>query len=96
MKILTFKRLFLLSAIGGVAYVHKQRGGDWTFDSLKGTLRHLAITLGDKLSALDQGRGSLDRSSLASNRNNIGRGSSPTEAARPGAPYGKPGDTSRH
>ena len=41
MRILTFKRLVGLTAIGGFAYVHKQRGGDWTFDSLGDTARYL-------------------------------------------------------
>ncbi|HEY0194259.1 MAG TPA: hypothetical protein VGC42_24255 [Kofleriaceae bacterium] len=41
MRILTFKRLAGLAAIGGFAYVHKQRGGDWTFDSISDTARYL-------------------------------------------------------
>lgn len=41
MRILTFKRLVGLAAIGGVAYVHQQRGGEWTLDSVGGTLKYL-------------------------------------------------------
>jgi len=49
MKILTFKRLIGLSAIGGAAYVHKQRGGDWSLASMKDTLRHLLASAAHKL-----------------------------------------------
>jgi hypothetical protein len=41
MKILTFKRFIGLTAIGAVAYIHKQRGGVWTVASIKDTLQHL-------------------------------------------------------
>lgn len=41
MRILTFKRLAGMAALGGFAYVHKQRGGDWTFDSIGDTARYL-------------------------------------------------------
>lgn len=41
MKILTFRRLAGLAAIGGVAYIHKQRGGEWTVASVTDTLRQL-------------------------------------------------------
>jgi hypothetical protein len=41
MRILTFKRLVGLAAIGGVAYVHQQRGGQWTTDSVGDTLKYL-------------------------------------------------------
>jgi hypothetical protein len=41
MKILTFRRLIGLAAIGGFAYAHRQRGGDWTMASIKDTARHL-------------------------------------------------------
>jgi hypothetical protein len=51
MKILTFKRMIGLAAIGGVVYVHKQRGGTWTAESMKDTLRHLLSTAADKLGA---------------------------------------------
>ena len=38
MKIRT---LLGLAAIGGVAYAHNKRGGEWTLDGIKGTLREL-------------------------------------------------------
>jgi hypothetical protein len=60
MKILTFKRLIVLTTIGGVAYVHKQRGGDWTLASIKDTLRHLLSSAADKLGK-DAARDTLDR-----------------------------------
>jgi hypothetical protein len=41
MKILTFRRLVGIAAIGGFAYVHKQRGGEWTLESVMDTARHL-------------------------------------------------------
>jgi hypothetical protein len=41
MKILTFRRFIGLAALGGFAYVHRQRGGEWTMASIKDTLRHL-------------------------------------------------------
>lgn len=34
-----------LAAVGGLAYYHKQRGGEWTMDSFKDTGRHLWKTL---------------------------------------------------
>jgi hypothetical protein len=49
MKILTFTRLVGLAAVGGAAYVHKQRGGDWTLASIKDTLHHLLATGASKL-----------------------------------------------
>ena len=49
MRILTFKRLIGLSAIGGAVYVHKQRGGDWSLASMKDTLRHLLASAAHKL-----------------------------------------------
>lgn len=51
MKVLTFKRLIGLAAIGGVAYVHRQRGGQWTVASITDTLKHLWSSAIDKLSA---------------------------------------------
>jgi hypothetical protein len=41
MKILSFRRLVGLAALGGFAYIHKQRNGEWTMASMKDTLRHI-------------------------------------------------------
>ena len=38
MKIRT---LLGLAAVGGVAYAHQRRGGEWTIDGIKDTLRSL-------------------------------------------------------
>jgi len=67
MKILTFKRMIGLAAIGGAVYVHKQRGGTWTAESMKDTLRHLLSTAADKLGAASNGtQRSADRMASAS------------------------------
>ena len=34
-----------LAAVGGLAYYHRQRGGEWTLDSFKDTGRHLLKSL---------------------------------------------------
>jgi hypothetical protein len=52
MKILTFKRLIGLTVIGGVAYIHKQRGGEWTLSSIKDTIKHLWSSAASKLGPL--------------------------------------------
>lgn len=46
MKIRT---LLGLAAIGGVAYAHNRRGGEWTLDGIKGTLRDLFAGAQDKV-----------------------------------------------
>lgn len=46
MKIRT---LLGLAAIGGVAYAHNKRGGEWTLDGVKETLRQLFTGVQDKL-----------------------------------------------
>lgn len=62
MKILTFKRLVGLAAIGGVAYVHQQRGGEWTLDSVGGTLKYLWKMAVTKLEPVQREvRDTLDR-----------------------------------
>ena len=62
MKILTFKRLIGLAAIGGVAYVHKQRGGEWTVAGITETLRYLwSSAIGKPGPAMDPARETLDR-----------------------------------
>lgn len=54
MRILTFKRLIGLAAVGGVAYVHKQRGGTWTMDSVQDTLRYLLSQAADKIGQMKE------------------------------------------
>ena len=62
MKIRTFIRLLGLGAIGGVAYVHTQRRGEWTVTSLKDTLRYLQRSLGTMFSGEgEKGRDTLER-----------------------------------
>ena len=67
MKILTFKRLVGLAAIGGVAYVHQQRGGQWTLDSIGDTLKYLWKMAMTKLEPVQREmremRDTLDRAS---------------------------------
>jgi len=67
MKVLTLKRVLGVAAIGGLAYAHKQRGGEWTLDSVKDTLRHLWTTANDKLAPMKaELRDTLDRAARAS------------------------------
>ena len=67
MRILTFTRLIGLAAIGGAVYVHKQRGGTWTKESVQDTVRHLLATAADKLGGTHlETRGSSDRGSNVS------------------------------
>jgi len=54
MKILTFKRLVGLAAIGGIAYIHRQRGGAWTVASITDTLRQLWSAAARKLAPIHQ------------------------------------------
>jgi hypothetical protein len=62
MKILTFKRLIGIGVIGGVAYVHKQRGGEWTLASLGDTLKYLWSSARKKLEPMKREmRDTLDR-----------------------------------
>jgi hypothetical protein len=61
MKIRTFIRLLGLGAIGGVAYVHTQRRGEWTVASLKDTLRHLQQSMSTMLSGQGEKRDTLER-----------------------------------
>jgi hypothetical protein len=60
MKIRTFIRLLGLGAIGGVAYVHTQRRGEWTVASVKDTLRYLQRSMG----AMFSGQGEKGRDTL--------------------------------
>lgn len=52
MKLLSFNRLVGLAVIGGVAYVHKQRGGEWTVASVTDTLKDLWSSALGKLEAV--------------------------------------------
>jgi hypothetical protein len=62
MKIRTFLRLLGLGAIGGVAYVHTQRRGEWTVASIKDTLRHIQRSMDAMFSGEGpRGRDSLER-----------------------------------
>jgi hypothetical protein len=62
MKIRTFIRLMGIATIGGVAYVHTQRRGEWTVASLKDTLNYLKRCMGTMLSGHgESGRDSLER-----------------------------------
>lgn len=94
MRILTFKRMIGLAAIGGAVYVHKQRGGTWTVDSMKDTLRHLLSMAADKLGAVStEAKRTADRISHASpGRNRI----SDEPKARYGEIPKRSDDTSRH
>ena len=65
MKILTFKRLIGLTVIGGVAYVHKQRGGEWTVAGIKDTLRYLWSSARETMTPVkDAARGTRDRAPI--------------------------------
>lgn len=46
MKIRT---LLGLAAVGGVAYAHQRRGGEWTLDGIKDTVRSLFSGAQDKV-----------------------------------------------
>jgi hypothetical protein len=62
MKIRTFIRLMGLATIGGVAYVHTQRRGEWTVASVKDTLTYLKSCMSKMLSGHGEtGRDSLER-----------------------------------
>lgn len=63
MKILTFRRFIGLAAIGGFAYAHRQRGGDWTMASMGDTLRHLWSSASSKANQIrDTTRDAMPRS----------------------------------
>lgn len=96
MKILTLRRLFWLSAIGGFAYVHKQRGGQWTMNSISDTFRHLWSSVTSKAAMSgSSAREPLQRmpGSGAAMDNGLSNESSPKSYGR----YGKrDDDTGRH
>ncbi len=60
------KRMIGLAAIGGLLYAHKKRGGEWTLDSFKSTLRELWDSASRKASQLrDEARDTLEQSNLS-------------------------------
>ena len=62
MKIRTFLRLLGIGAIGGVAYVHTQRRGEWTIASVQDTLRYVQRSINALLSGqADMGRDTIER-----------------------------------
>lgn len=78
MKIRTFIRLMGLTAIGGVAYVHTQRRGEWTVASVKDTLSYLKRSMSSMLAGQsDTARDSLERA--ASVTETASRGSLPND-----------------
>jgi hypothetical protein len=95
MKILTFRRLVGLAAIGGFAYAHKQRGGEWTFESMMDTARHLwSRAMAGSREVKDSLRDSAQRSVGAT-----GRSGMPDEvsSSRPYSSYSvRDDDTNRH
>jgi hypothetical protein len=61
MKIRT---LLGLAAIGGVAYAHNKRGGEWTLDGIKGTVRDLFAGVQDKVRGFaDETKNSIEDTS---------------------------------
>jgi hypothetical protein len=74
MQILTFKRLIGLAAIGGVAYAHKQRGGELTLTSLGDTLKHLWSSASRTLEPVKREmRDTLDRATSMADTGGRGR-----------------------
>ena len=96
MKILTFKRVIALTAIGGVAYVHKQRGGDWTLASITDTLRYLWSSAGRKLAPVkDAARDTLERAASVT-EHAVRSGLSDDRTARPHGEYSGRKEDERH
>jgi hypothetical protein len=93
MKILTFKRVIALTAIGGVAYVHKQRGGDWTLASITDTLRHLWSSAGRKLAPV---KGDTLERAASVTEHAVHSGLSDDRTARPHGEYSGRKDDGRH
>src|SRR5262249_10092262 len=61
MKIRTLIRLTGMAAIGGVAYVHQQRGAPWTIAGIKDTLRYLQRSFANMLAPPSASRDTLER-----------------------------------
>ena len=60
-------KLIGLAAIGGLLYAHKRRGGEWTLDSFKTTLRELWSSATRKASQIrDEAREKLEQSQAGS------------------------------
>ena len=78
MKIRTFIRLMGIGAIGGVAYVHTQRRGEWTVASIKDTLNYLKRSMGTMFAGRsDMARDTLERAADVSQT--ASRGSLPND-----------------
>lgn len=95
MKILTFKRLIGLTAIGGLAYIHKQRGGEWTVASITGTLRDLWSSAVSKL-GLTRDKQEERRRSRSRAANLTEAGARETSSADQGSDRGQRKDTPGH
>ena len=66
MKIRT---LLGLAAIGGVAYAHNKRGGEWTLDGIKETLRQLMEGVQDRVRDFaDQAKEQIDQARAGEHR----------------------------
>jgi len=60
-------KLIGLAAIGGLLYAHKRRGGEWTLDSFRTTLRELWSSASRKASQIrDEARDKLDQANVGS------------------------------
>ena len=97
MKILTFRRLVGLAAIGGFAYAHKQRGGVWTLDSMRDTARHLwSRAMSKSNEGKDSLRETAQRSSVSST-GSAGRSSLSDESSvRSYSSYSRDDESNRH
>jgi hypothetical protein len=97
MKILTFRRLIGLAAIGGFAYVHRQRGGDWTLDSMKDTARHLWSSASGKAEQLREStRETMGRAASAVDSGTRSSVSDPPGSRSYGTYGGRDDDRNRH
>jgi hypothetical protein len=99
MRILTFRRMFAIAAIG-VAYVHGKRGGDATFASISDTMRYLWSSMAPRLGLegrsqqRSQSQQQPQRSGMSSGTSaGMSSGtSSGTSPSKTGAPNGLPGE----
>jgi hypothetical protein len=97
MKIRTFRRLVMLTAVGTVAYVHKQRGGEWTIASLKDTLNHMWSSMSTMFArAEDRTRDTLQRAAGVSGSPIRSSNMSDDEARSYDDYRNRKDDTSRH